>query len=53
MFTQYIRKYLGFKGLTFIVAIIGLFEGRLESGHFTTIVMAISGLKAVEDHLRK
>lgn len=52
LFTRYVSKYLGFKGLTFVIATVGLFTGHVPSALWAAVAMSISGMKAWEDNKR-
>lgn len=51
--TRYIQKFIGFKGLTFVIASVALFTGHLIGAVWAGVAMAVSGLKSWEDERRR
>ena len=47
--TYKLKQTIGFKGLTFIIATIGLFENQIDSNDWVIVALACSSLKTVED----
>ena len=47
--TYKLKQTIGFKGLTFIIATIGLFENQIDSNDWVILTLSICGIKTIED----